>query len=118
MAQRREDATGEHDGVRVGERRQGVARDEEDHEGEEHLAARQPGHRGGEPERPDGHGQCVAGDEPAGGGLVDGEIRCYLRQQARDDELREADAETADREGDEPRGDASGRRPVSGFKSR
>jgi hypothetical protein len=103
VAQGRDDPAGHHHRVGGGQRTDGVADDEQHEQSEQHPFARQPGGRGGQPERTDDHRQGVAGDEPARCRLADPEVGRDLGQQAHDGELGQADPEAAEREGDESR---------------
>ncbi|MFE9789104.1 MarR family winged helix-turn-helix transcriptional regulator [Nocardia salmonicida] len=54
-----------------------------------------------ERERADDDGQRVTGDEITGGGHRDARVGCHRREQPRDDEFGESDAEAPERESDE-----------------
>ena len=95
------DPAGEHHRVGAGEGGEQVADDEEHHQAEQHLLARQPGDGGGEADRADRDAERVARDQPAGGGLGHREVGGDLGQQPGDDELGQADAEPADGEGEQ-----------------
>ena len=90
--------------VAGGERGDEVAGDEQDHEPGQDVLAVQAVHERGEAQGADGHGERVAGDEHAGGGLADLEVLGDLGQQAGDDEFGEADPEASEGEGEQCEG--------------
>ena len=101
VAQRGHDPPRQHHVVRRRDGADQVAGHEEDHESQQHLLAGPPGDGGGDQDRAHGDAEGVAGDQPPGGGLVDGEVGGDLGQQPGDHELGEPDAEAAGGEGEE-----------------
>src|SRR6478672_9041207 len=112
VRQGREDAPEQHDLVAAGESRDEVAGDEQHHQRGQHVLAVEAGDGSGQADGADRDRERVAGDEPAGGGLVDGEVGGHLREEAGDHELGESDAEATEGQGEQ--GDGHERVPSLG----
>jgi hypothetical protein len=97
----RGDDPGRDDGLVGGrDRRQGVAHDEHHHERHEVLTRGEPDPERGQHGRADDDAECVCGDQHAHRGHGDPEAVGDLGQHAHDHELRGADAEGADGQGE------------------
>lgn len=96
MAQRRDDASGQHQLIGGCESGHQIADDEEHQESQQRLTPLEAAQGDGEDDPADGDGECVAGDQIAGGGVGDDEVGGDLGQQPHDHELGESDTESSE----------------------
>jgi len=101
MRQRGDHARGHQRPVAGGKRAQRVAQDEHAHQPQQRRAPWRPRRGNGDNWRPKRHRQRITSDQQPGARNTHAKIARHIRQQAHNDELGRADAESGDGQGQE-----------------
>ncbi|BAS12932.1 conserved hypothetical protein [Arthrobacter sp. Hiyo8] len=104
MAEGGDNAPYQHGRVAVRDGGEEVAGDEQDEEPDEHRLAGQAGDGRRHKKGADNNAERIAGDEPPCGRFADSEVSGNLGQEAHDDKLGQANAESAQGKDDQPCG--------------